>query len=62
VISDPHLLPDDHHPLEEMAAGSYDGFFDPDGPLWKVSRESLVFLGGMRALLMQIAHPKWRRV
>ena len=33
VISEPILLPDNHHPLEEMASGPYDGFFDPDGPL-----------------------------
>jgi len=26
--------------------------------MWKVSREGVLYLGGMRALLMQIAHPK----
>jgi uncharacterized protein (DUF2236 family) len=34
------------------------GFFNPVGPFWNVSREAVVYLGGMRALLMQIAHPK----
>ncbi len=31
MISDPHLLPDNHHPLEEMDTGSNGGFFDPAG-------------------------------
>jgi uncharacterized protein (DUF2236 family) len=46
------------HALRTDAAYRRDGFFDPAGPFWKVSRESVVYLGGMRALLMQIAHPK----
>src|SRR3972149_1896999 len=33
VISDPHLLPDNHHPLEEMAPDPSPGFSDPAGPL-----------------------------
>jgi uncharacterized protein (DUF2236 family) len=34
------------------------GFFGPDSLTWRVNRETAVYLGGMRALLMQIAHPK----
>jgi uncharacterized protein (DUF2236 family) len=33
------------------------GFFGPQSTTWKVNREAAVYLGGMRALLMQIAHP-----
>jgi uncharacterized protein (DUF2236 family) len=33
------------------------GLFGPDTVVWKVSRESVLFLGAARALLMQIAHP-----
>jgi uncharacterized protein (DUF2236 family) len=34
------------------------GFFGPGSTTWKVNREAAIYLGGMRALLMQIAHPK----
>jgi len=34
------------------------GFFGPDTVFWRVSREPALLLVGMRALLMQIAHPK----
>lgn len=34
------------------------GFFDPDGVFWRVAREPALLLAGMRALLMQVAHPK----
>lgn len=33
-------------------------FFDPDSILWRVDREMILLLGGGRALLMQLAHPK----
>lgn len=33
------------------------GLFGPDSALWRVDRESLVFLGAARALLLQLAHP-----
>jgi len=32
--------------------------FCPDSMLWKVDREMILLLGGGRALLMQLAHPK----
>jgi uncharacterized protein (DUF2236 family) len=34
------------------------GFYGPRSVTWKVNREAAIYLGGMRALLMQIAHPK----
>ena len=34
------------------------GFFSPDTVFWRVSREPALLLAGMRALLLQIAHPK----
>jgi len=33
------------------------GFFSPDTVFWRVSREPALLLAGMRALLLQIAHP-----
>ena len=35
-----------------------EGFFGPHSVSWKINRETAVYLGGMRALLMQLAHPK----
>jgi len=34
------------------------GFFHPDTLFWRVSREPALLLAGLRALLLQIAHPK----
>src|SRR5688572_14619681 len=34
------------------------GFFGPQSEAWKINREGVLYFGGMRALLMQIAHPK----
>lgn len=33
------------------------GIFGPESWMWKVSRESVLFLGGGRAALLQLAHP-----
>ena len=47
--------------LEKLAAhavGESEGFFGPDSLTWRVNREAAIYLGGMRALLMQLAHPK----
>lgn len=33
------------------------GLFGPDSVTWRVNRESVVLLGGGRALLLQVAHP-----
>jgi len=40
------------------AFDSVEGFFGPSSATWKINREVAIYLGGMRALLMQIAHPK----
>ena len=34
------------------------GFFSPGTVFWRTSREPALLLAGMRALLLQIAHPK----
>lgn len=44
--------------LGERRAHPVNGFFGPQSQSWRVNRESALLLGGMRALLMQIAHPK----
>lgn len=33
------------------------GLFGPDSVTWRVNRESVLLLGGARALLLQVAHP-----
>lgn len=38
--------------------GMGDRFFSVNGILWRVDREMILLLGGGRALLMQLAHPK----
>lgn len=37
--------------------GDAAGLFGPDSATWKVDREMVLFLGGPRSLLLQIAHP-----
>jgi uncharacterized protein (DUF2236 family) len=39
-------------------ADPVEGFFGPQSEAWKINREGVLYFGGMRALLMQIAHPK----
>jgi uncharacterized protein (DUF2236 family) len=46
--------------LEEIQAGVKDprcGLFGPGSMTWRLSRESIVFLGAGRAALLQLAHP-----
>jgi uncharacterized protein (DUF2236 family) len=46
--------------LEEVEASVADprcGLFGPDSMTWRISRESIVFLGAGRAALLQLAHP-----
>ncbi len=46
--------------IAELMTGVADrraGFFGPDSSMWKISRESVLFLGGGRAALLQLAHP-----
>jgi uncharacterized protein (DUF2236 family) len=42
---------------EEVTASEAAGFFGPDSVTWKVDREMVLFLGGPRSLLLQLAHP-----
>lgn len=46
--------------LEDLRRGIEpgSGFFSPETVFWRVSREPALLLAGMRALLLQIAHPK----
>ena len=44
--------------LGAQVAEPTQGFFGPDSLSWTINEEALLLLGGMRALLMQIAHPK----
>jgi uncharacterized protein (DUF2236 family) len=42
---------------QKTALRPLDGLFGPHSLLWKVNRESLIFLAAGRALLLQLAHP-----
>ena len=46
--------------LQELASGigPEAGFFTSDSLIWHINREPALLLCGMRALLLQIAHPK----
>lgn len=47
--------------LKRISAQTEDpdhGFFGPDSMAWRVNREGVLGLGALRALLMQVAHPK----
>ena len=50
---------DFHHYLQKLAeqAGDLVGFFGPDSMIWQISREPVLLLFGIRALLLQMAHP-----
>src|SRR4051812_359643 len=39
------------------APGAVEGIFGPHSATWLVSRESALLLGGLRAIVLQIAHP-----
>lgn len=43
--------------LREHAAGEQEGFYGPDSMTWVIYREPVILLGGLRAILLQIAHP-----
>lgn len=43
--------------LGQRKAREIYGFFGPDSILWMLSRESILYLGGLRALLAQLSHP-----
>ncbi|WP_455210862.1 oxygenase MpaB family protein [Kaarinaea lacus] len=50
---------DFHQYLRKLGeqADPQSGFFGPTSLLWRISREPVLLLFGMRALLLQIAHP-----
>jgi uncharacterized protein (DUF2236 family) len=43
--------------VRDAAAGELAGVFGPASLTWRVDREAALFLGGGRALLLQLAHP-----
>jgi uncharacterized protein (DUF2236 family) len=43
--------------VRTAAAGSLSGVFGPRSVTWQIDRESAIFLGAGRALLLQLAHP-----
>ena len=43
--------------LEERTADPRAGIFGPHSVIWRINRYALVFLGGGRAALLQLAHP-----
>ena len=43
--------------VRAAAVGSLAGIFGPRSITWKIDRESAIFLGAGRALLLQLAHP-----
>jgi uncharacterized protein (DUF2236 family) len=40
-----------------MKAPAYDGLFPPDSVTWRVQGDPLLWVGGLRALLLQAVHP-----
>ncbi|MFY0567300.1 oxygenase MpaB family protein [Archangium lansingense] len=43
--------------LREHSAGESEGFYGPGSMTWVIYREPVILLGGLRAILLQIAHP-----
>src|SRR5262249_15549834 len=43
--------------VRASAAGAAEGVFGPRSLPWRIDRESAIFLGAGRALLLQLAHP-----
>jgi len=43
--------------VEQIAIGDDVGLFGPDSPVWKVHGDIATLVGGVRALLLQAAHP-----
>lgn len=57
MTSSPHSF---YQSLQQLAAQRADpahGFFGPQTLVWQVNRERISYLGGLRAILMQLAHP-----
>lgn len=51
------MLPPDLRALAKEVKHPELGFFGPDSISWRVARENVLFMGGPRALLLQLAHP-----
>ncbi|MGH9588784.1 MAG: oxygenase MpaB family protein [Terracidiphilus sp.] len=43
--------------VARLAAGPETGIFGPESLIWRINRESALFLGAGRAALLQLAHP-----
>lgn len=43
--------------MREHAAGEVEGVYGPDSVTWVLYREPVILLGGLRAILLQLAHP-----
>jgi uncharacterized protein (DUF2236 family) len=43
---------------EELFADPAPGWFHPDHPVWRVHADAAMFVGGLRALLLQSLHPR----
>lgn len=50
-------LPPDLVALVKQVKNPAHGFFGPDSVSWRLNREHVLFAGGPRALLLQLAHP-----
>jgi len=46
-----------HRRLRDEVRDPRAGVFGPDSAYWRVAREGVLFLGGGRAILLQLAHP-----
>lgn len=51
------MLPPDLRALAKEVKHPELGFFGPNSISWRVARENVLFMGGPRALLLQLAHP-----
>jgi uncharacterized protein (DUF2236 family) len=54
---DRSLLEENIAYLRANAAGDAEGLYGPESITWLINREATVLLGGLRAILLQIAHP-----
>ncbi len=43
--------------LREHSAGELEGIYGPGSMTWELYREPVILIGGLRAILLQIAHP-----
>jgi len=43
--------------VRAQACGDVEGIYGPQSTTWQIGRESVLLLGGLRALVLQLAHP-----